>query len=302
MIDSWNFDSDNFGIVLSGGGAKGAYQVGVLTYLSELEFFKKGPKYVGGVSIGSINAAAIAQHSRSDFTLSIDNLEKFWIKDVASTKDILHFRFPKYISGFWKMSFYKTTKIENIFNNRIDIDAIRKSDINLEVSAVNMSNGEIRSFNNQDPFLMKGIMASSAYPFAFPPVKIQDSFYIDGGVRDLTPLKRAINYGVDNIICIGTDHTNEEMKEMKLRNIFDIGRSLVRICSANNFKNDIDKLLRINSQLSNGKYSPRRRPIGLILLNPSQPIGDTFDFSIEKNLWRMKLGYNDAKNLLSNIN
>ena len=81
MIDSWNFDSSNVGIVLSGGGGKGAYQVGVLQYLSEINFFSSGPMYVGGVSVGSINAAAISQHSRGQFSQSIANLERFWVED-----------------------------------------------------------------------------------------------------------------------------------------------------------------------------------------------------------------------------
>lgn len=299
MISSWDFASDNYGIVLSGGGGKGTYQVGVLKYLSEIGFFEHGPSYVGGVSVGSINAAAVAQHSKEDFNLSIDNLEKFWLEDVTATSDILHFRFPRYLAGFWKLSLGKATKLEKILQKRIDVDKVRKSNVKLEISAVNIRNGKIKNFDNTDPFLIQGILASAAYPFAFPPVKIEDSIYIDGGVRDLAPLKRAIKHGVDNIVCISTDHTAEEMQDMKLSNVFDVGRNLIRICSANNFQNDIDKLIKINNKISKGGKLPRRRPIGFMCFKPSKPLGDTFDFSKEKNLWRMALGYEDAKNMLS---
>lgn len=298
MIDSWDFDNDNVGIVLSGGGGKGAYQIGVLRYLTEIRFFNQGPIYTGGVSVGSINAAALAQHSRSGFSMSIEKLERFWLEDVTSTQDIIHYKFPKYLSGFWNLAMGSGHKLEEILNKRIDVDAIRKSDILLEVSAVDVNSGELITFNNKSPFLIKSIMASSAYPFAFPPVKVEGRTFIDGGVRDLTPLKRAISGGSKNIVCISTGHKQEEIKEMSLNNVFDIGKRLIKICSANNFENDVSKFLKINDAINKGLNLPRRSSIGLIYISPSQPLGETFDFSKSKNEWRMELGYNDAKKIL----
>lgn len=298
MIDSWDFCNENLGIVLSGGGGKGAYQVGVLQYLSEIDFFKQGPIYVGGVSVGSINAAALAQHSRSRFLKSIEDLEKFWVEDVTSTQDIIHYKFPKYLAGFWNLAMGSGHKLEEILNKRIDVDAIRKSDIVLEVSAVDINNGELVTFDNKSPFLIKSIMASSAYPLAFPPVKIGDRTFIDGGVRDLAPFKRAIKRGVENIICISTDHRQEDIREMSLRNVFDIGKRLIKICSANNLENDIKKFTQINAAINKGINLPRRSLLGLIYISPSYPLGDTFDFSKDMNEWRMNLGYNDAKKIL----
>lgn len=300
MINSWNFRSDKLGIVLSGGGGKGAYQVGVLKCLCETNFIDCSPSFISGVSVGSINASALAQHNRSEFSLSMENLEKFWREDITRNDDVIQFKFPKYLSGLWSLSLGKADKLEKILKRRIDIEKIRNSDIALKIGAVNMRTGQMREFDNFDPFLFEGILASSAYPFAFPPVRIEDSLYIDGGVRDLAPLKRAIDYGVDNIVCISTDHTREDRRETPINNVFDLGRNLIRICSADNFKNDVKKLIATNRRIKEDdpRCHSRRRPIGIMVFKPSRPLGDTFDFSKEKTEWRIKLGYEDAMNMI----
>ena len=299
MINSWNFKSKNFGLVLSGGGGKGAYQVGVLKYLSEIDFFDQGPSHISGVSVGSINASVLAQGSRSEFALSIKNLEKFWLEDVTCNDDILQFSFPKFIPRFWKPSLGESFRLEKILRKRINIENIRRSDIKIELGAIDVKSGDMKFFNNSDPFIFKGIMASCAYPFAFPPVKIENSFYIDGGVKNLTPLKRSVKHGVDNIICIGTGHNKNDLATMKIKNIFDIGRGLIRICSTDNLKKDIEKLVRINNQVEIYNPPGQRRPLGIMFFNPSECLGDTFDFSREKNIFRINLGYEDAKRILS---
>lgn len=65
----------SIGLVLAGGGAKGAYQAGALTYLAELGF---QPKIIAGTSIGALNGAVVASHQ--SFVQGVDYLNQLWDK------------------------------------------------------------------------------------------------------------------------------------------------------------------------------------------------------------------------------
>lgn len=219
------YDQIFFGF--QGGGALGAYQVGVVTALHESGYH---PNWVVGTSIGAINAAIVAGNKPED---RIEKLHQFWSKistpDIFDTDiihtDIITQRLSHYWSslsallfgqpGFFKprllspildlenspdkISFYDTTELRSTLEQLIDFDLInhKKNNhaIRLSVGTVEVCDGDMIYFDTEKHKIgPEHIMASAALPPGFPAVRIEDKFYWDGGISSNSPL----NYILDD--------------------------------------------------------------------------------------------------------
>lgn len=182
-------------LVLSGGGARGAFHVGVWKYLTERKWI---PDIVCGTSVGAINAAAIC------CGLDLKSMEDIW-RNIAR-KNV--YRFPPLASlySFFKssrnsLSMLDTSPLENYMAKILDMEAVRKSKKKLFIPAVNISTAEVEFFGNK--YLeLDHILASSAIPVLFPPKKIGKNYYWDGGVMANTPIMPAIENGANDIIMV----------------------------------------------------------------------------------------------------
>jgi len=214
------YDQIVFGF--QGGGALGAYQVGVVTALHEAGYY---PNWVTGTSIGAINAAIIAGNIPED---RIEKLHQFWSKistpDIFDT-DIIHAdmitqRLSHYWSslsallfgqpGFFKprlispildletspdhISFYDTSELRSTLEYFIDFELINHKKnhhaIRLSVGAVEVCEGEMIYFDTEKHKIgPEHIMASAALPPGFPAVRIEDKLYWDGGISSNSPVQ-----------------------------------------------------------------------------------------------------------------
>ncbi|MCE3269357.1 MAG: phospholipase, partial [Burkholderiales bacterium] len=223
--------------VFQGGGALGAYQVGAYEALTEHDYL---PNTLVGISIGAINAAIIAGNPPE---LRKQRLHEFW--DKITTKmpfpmkaNLGLAKFHNWVSagisltfgqnGFFvpkvldpaslidatpeQLSYYDTSPLRETLLELIDFDYLNKGKIRLCMGAVKLDSGEFVFFDNT---IMKitpeHIMASCALPPGFPPIKIGESYYIDGGVFSNTPLTKVIDdfatteQDVKNILCFMID-------------------------------------------------------------------------------------------------
>src|SRR4051812_18585740 len=150
-------------IVLSGGGAKGAFQVGVLDALIQ---DKKVDFHIAvGTSTGSIQAAAVAHDD-------IPRLIQFWTS-IKKTDHIYRKRggmLLDIITG--KPSLYATPPLKTLLSQSIDEQKIKASGKRLRIGIVNLTNGEFRVVGENASNLADWVYASCAMPFVFPP---QDS-------------------------------------------------------------------------------------------------------------------------------
>ncbi|MFP4662549.1 MAG: patatin-like phospholipase family protein [Halanaerobiales bacterium] len=191
-------------LVLSGGGARGAYQVGVIRQL-----LKMGGKFdmVVGSSIGALNGVLL-----SEFTLKglppqeiAIQLEKAW--------STFHRFMTLNWSGFFK-NIFTLSNIVSIYTNKYIkkalcqyIPAERKfSDYTrcqLSVTGTNLSRKKLQifDFNSATP-VVEAVLASMAYPVAFPAVNIEGEIIIDGGALSNAPLKEAIQWGASEIYLV----------------------------------------------------------------------------------------------------
>ncbi len=205
-------------LVLQGGGALGAYQVGVYEALHEAGI---EPDWVIGTSIGAINGAIIAGNGPLE---RLARLEAFWsaiehralfelpraAANFASAfanfttlaQGIAPFFTPNPASwfgphmplGIESAAYYTTAPLAETLKPLIDLSHVNGRSVRLTVGAVNVNNGEMRYFDSRDePLALEHIMASGALPPAFPAVRIGGEPYWDGGIYSNTPIEAVLD-------------------------------------------------------------------------------------------------------------
>lgn len=247
--------SQILGLVLTGGGARAAYQVGVLKALEEIIPGKSCPfKVLCGTSAGAINTAYLASHA-GDWKNSVESLHKLWsqlsLNQVYRTDSISLSRIAfEWITrtilggkgGTRKRANYllSTEPLWRLLANEVNFQEIRRLIECKELNAVTFSSvhyftGTTVSFfdaasNAQDwtrsnrmgvrcKLHAGHVMASASIPIFFPPVKIEQGYYGDGCLRQTTPLSPAIHLGSDKMISIGIrpDRKKIESRAVMLR-------------------------------------------------------------------------------------
>ncbi|KZL15377.1 hypothetical protein PsAD2_03633 [Pseudovibrio axinellae] len=189
------------GLVMQGGGALGAYEVGALTRIFQAGYT---PQIIAGTSVGALNAAVIAAPKLGD---PIETLHALWEHLGHSPGFIWHssqrfFRaclghprlfklHPFFVLSATRPSIYDITPALETMEQFIDFDRLNHPDAPLVViTATNVATGQIERFSNRDHCLTaKHIMASGSIPPGFPPIELDGNYYWDGGLYDNTPVR-----------------------------------------------------------------------------------------------------------------
>jgi NTE family protein len=234
-------DHDNLSLVLSGGGAHAAYQVGFLRYLADRHPHLHVP-ILTGISAGAINAAFIANH-RGSFKEAIDALCTFWghldIDHVYAadawrlwknalrlglhllTGGIPSTPVPKGLvdtaplrrllkEGFASPDGSLTGIGENIRQQRLKAVAITATNYTTGQAVTWVQGKDIGMWERPDrhgvmtEMSIDKIMASTALPILFPALRIGDFWYGDGGIRQYAPLSPSLHLGATRIMAVST--------------------------------------------------------------------------------------------------
>lgn len=229
--------------MLSGGGARGAYEAGALaTLLPHLEQRGELPGIVLGTSIGALNASHLAATAHVSVTESMDGLIKLWrevqfsdiIAPLVSPRELG--RLLRYLAGVLGVprssspALLDTTPLPGVLRRLIDFaqlhDNIDRELISLAVVATSYATGDSVVFHESRPDvtvaadLRRGIryvptridgshvQASASIPVAFPATRVDtpteaEGWYGDGGTRLNTPIKPALKLGAKRVIVIG---------------------------------------------------------------------------------------------------
>jgi NTE family protein len=226
------------GLVLSGGGARAAYQVGVLKAVAELTP-RDAPlpfRIISGTSAGAIIGSIVASHA-AHFRCGVVSLERFWrsfhVDQVfrADTASMLR------AGARWLLALISggllVTPPRSVFDNaplrqlleiHVNFARIRQNlehgyldalTINASAYRTALSVAFYACADTQVPWMhswrhgrpaeldLDHLMASSAVPFLFPAVYMEGEYYGDGAMRQLTPLSAPINLGADRLLVIG---------------------------------------------------------------------------------------------------
>lgn len=226
-------------LVLPGGGARAAYQIGVLRALGELLPGKTSNPFpiVVGTSAGAINATELAIHAHR-FRVAVANLERVWrnfqVEQVFDADTLTMMRsglnwMLAFVSGGFLLpppkSLFDNAPLRELLGANFDFSRIGESIAagNLEalaISAAGYSSARSVSFFQAGPdkrawarvrhagepalITLDHLMASVAVPFLFPPVLMGNEYYGDGSMRQATPFSPAIHLGADRMLVIAT--------------------------------------------------------------------------------------------------
>ena len=227
------------GLLLTGGGARAAYQAGVLQAIAEwLPEDAPCPfQVLVGTSAGAINAAALAARGRR-FAEAVAHLGQVWsgvrlgqvVRDDvgAVLKAGLHWAISL-LSGGWlaapPRSLLDTTPLRELLERTVPLESIPASIAAGPVQAVavattSYATGRAVAFFEAGPAVhewkrvrragvrraltLDVLMASSAIPFIFPAARVDGDYYGDGAMRQLAPLSPAVHLGANRLLVVGT--------------------------------------------------------------------------------------------------
>jgi NTE family protein len=302
-------------IYLAGGGARGAYQAGVLKAIGHILQTKTLPfDMVSGVSVGSINAAILAEYA-DDFPAALDKLESIWgeihcqqiykASNYELSKSVMRNLSTLIIKQRQSGHLLDTSPLKQFIDENIDCSRIEQN-INaghlktFELISLCYETHQTISFysHNQPTFqdwnyprhssqraiiTTEHILASSALPLFFPTIPIDGFHYGDGSIGLVAPLRGAIRFEVDKILIIGTKELPEFTDHETLRNgdipFASILGNMLNGLFLDNLDRDIEMVKRMNEiatllSMWKKRYSPWR-PITTLHLRPSKDIAST---------------------------
>ena len=233
-MKSRRFDT---GLVLSGGGARAAYQAGALCAIAAILGKRRRRPFsvISGTSAGAINAATLAVHA-DDFRRGVARLMRWWRR--VDVTDVYHadfatlsshgMRFLAAMVGAGRAPEGAASMLDNaplaaLLEHALDVERIAAHCATgalsaLAINATSYATGQAVTFfqgaddhaawkrtrrrGERAQITVAHLMASTAIPFIFPAARIDDDFYMDGSVRRITPLSPALHLGARRLVVI----------------------------------------------------------------------------------------------------
>lgn len=275
-------------LLLSGGGARAAYQVGVLKALVDiLPKDAKNPfPIIVGTSAGAINATAIAIYG-ARLHAAVARLHRIWHNfhvhhvfrsDITGiVKSAFHWLATLLLGGLDKynpISFLDRTPLWHLLNKYLPCEYIDK---NLEshvldslcISASSYTLGQSvvfyhsrkniqpwhrsRRIGKPEKISIDHLMASSAIPILFSAVKLDKDYYGDGSMRDTAPISPAIHMGADKVFVIDVSSEPDEENNTSLNaeypSLAQVGGHILNSIFIDGLEADLERLQRINKTI-----------------------------------------------------
>ena len=289
MAKKRSYKTSNNALVLTGGGARAAYQVGVLTAIAKYVPRNHGVPFpiICGTSAGAINTTALACYA-SCFHLGVKKLE--WVWKNLQTHRIYHsdpLRVFSHISKGVLATFqadYANKSARSLLNSaplrdllsevmdfkRIDNNILRGYLTAVSVTASSYNSGDSISFYQSEEGISpwyrakrRGqpsqincdhLMASAAIPMVFPSIKIRRQHFGDGSIHQLSPLSPAIHLGADKIFIVGVEQPKEPLHARENNphppTTSTIAGHLLDTIFSDTLQSDIERMTRINETLT----------------------------------------------------
>jgi len=274
-------------VILPGGGARGAYQVGVLKAIAEIAKQGENPfPVICGTSAGAINAAVLASHAH-EFSIGIERLEEFWSQLFCARvyrtdarvilKSGLHWILYMSLGGRvlpQPKSLLDNAPLRVFLGQTLRLsgiaEAIRRGALHgLSITTAGYTSAAAISFFQATPGVcpwnrarrqgkparieLMHLLASAALPLLFPAERIGNEWFGDGGMRMLSPLAPAIHMGADRLLVISTrDEHPDPPPELPTSypSLGEIGGYLLDVIFMDTLNADLNRLRRINRTLS----------------------------------------------------
>ena len=247
-------DKKEYGLVLSGGGTRGAFQLGVWKALQEMNIKIKA---IAGTSIGALNGALFLQ---DDFKSTVELYEKIKINNIMNVsgvdvnKNIFDLsNIFNLAADYKKQNGIDNTPLREMIKQHVNMDKLYNSEIDFGLVTYSVKNKTpLQKFKNEIPKekMEDYLLATSCFPI-FKPQTIDGEEYFDGGLYDNTPTNMLIEKGYKNIIIADIEGMGFSKKTLN-------------------------------------------KDIYVKVISPSEDLGGTFEFNYEKISNNIKLGYLDT--------
>ena len=284
-------------LVMPGGGARGAFQVGVLKALAELMPRGRPNPFsvISGTSAGAVNSVVLASRARN-YRTAVAELERVWghfrchhvykTDHLTMLKSSLHWM-ASLILGGWLVgtpkSLLDNAPLRALLSNNVHFpriqDGIEAGHLDaVAVTAAGYASARSTTFfearSDLTPWertrrLGKNIelhldhlMASIAVPMIFPPVRIGNEYFGDGAMRQATPLSPAVHLGADRILVIGIrDETGEKVPDTPgdPPSFAQIAGYMLDTLFMDGLYSDLERITRINEMLDSAPPEGDRR-------------------------------------------
>ena len=307
--------SERKALILPGAGARGAYQVGVLKAIATLLPRRAVNPFsvISGTSAGAINAAVLASGA-SQFALAVSEMERVWsnfeVHQVYRSdswtmlRSSLHWLSAVVFGGLGvknPLSLLDNQPLRELLVKNINPQNIERSIKagHLDALAITASSysssrsvtffqgdsslkawARVRRFGKPTKIDIDHLMASSAVPFVFPPVKIGSDYFGDGAMRHGAPLSSAIHLGADRMLVIGVrnEHSDPEPNESILAdvpNLAHLAGYMLDTLFMDGLYSDLERLKRINIMLEQLDHElsgsiAQLRPLSTLVIAPKE--------------------------------
>lgn len=306
------------GLILSGGGARAAYQVGVLRAVAQL--LPKGAPLpfpvISGTSAGALNAASLATHAQR-FAAGVRTLEYVW-RNISSDQvytpasgNILTSASSLMLAAVSGRDQHKNLSLLDPNPLRLLLQSVirlqklqRYIDAGLidafSITASAYASGESVSFFQGKPGLQEWqgahrrglrrqigyehLLASASIPFLFPATKIDNNFYGDGVIRQLSPTSTALQLGAKRLMVIGVSGNRRiaasNDAEEHPPTLGRVAGHLMNSAFVDTLENDVENLALSNDTLKRiparirRHYGIKAEPIELLEISPSRDLGE----------------------------
>lgn len=275
-------------LILTGGGARAAYQAGVLKAIREmLPTPNRNPfPIICGTSAGAINAASLAVHAE-DFGAGVDHLNDVWSNFHAHQvyrADPLGIalsgaRWLGALAFGWVTQHAPRSLLDNaplraLLRRTLNLDKIQQAIDNRALHSVSITcsgyaTGQSVSFfqgrADLEPWrrsqrvgthvklTLDHLMASSAIPFVFPSVHVNREWFGDGSMRQIAPISPAIHLGADKVLVIGAGRMTAEDARPgaeKYPSLAQIAGHALSSIFLDSLSVDLERTMRINQTLT----------------------------------------------------
>jgi NTE family protein len=302
------------GLVLPGGGARAAYQVGVLRAIGNFLPHRSPNPFpvITGTSAGAVNATAIAVYAER-YRVAVGKLERVWrdfqVDHVFKADTLSMFRSGVHwllamISAGWLLpppkSLFDNSPLRTLLKKQFDFANIERAIASGHLDAIAMSaagyvnaqsvsfyqaNGgcdawtRMRRCGRPTKLDLEHLMASVAVPFLFPPVFIENEYYGDGAMREANPFSPAIHLGAQRLLVIGTRNESRPPRAMAHSPTFgQIFGYMLDALFSDGLYADLERLTQLNDII--GRVGPLSsdgvplRRIDMLVILPSQDLSE----------------------------
>lgn len=286
-------------LILSGGGARGAFQCAAEKYAREVKGYHWD--LIAGVSVGALNGAMLAMHK-------FDRLYEVWNTISAGQVYTGGFNLLSVLQvALGAKSFYGNRPLQKLLEQEFDPARLQ---VELLVGAVSLVTGEYVQFSGRHPDLRQAVLASTVIPIIWAPVDVstQHAGMVDGGVRNISPIGDVLPAEPDEIVIINCDPEAPQPLPAAPHNLKDIGLRTIDLLLNELFLSDLREFLRINHLVREAAghgvtlHNPSNgRPLKAYaykLIQPLTFLGDTLDFSQPTIQHSLQAGLERARQVL----